>query len=230
MLALANDAFNVEPLPVVPAAEVGVEVACVPEAAAGDGVPPLQTLCADILTRVIDVENAVGLLQLANNLDMPELSAACSDFICAHLSTVLATEDFAALPADLQQALLMCAVRVENPAGSASTAYHSPQEFLAIVGEYYDEISARLREASEELRERRRRRVCSLGDDDGARGGNSAMQLLPSSDVALLYAEHKIAQQQVRVEAVRRYRDNQRALFAALRKQQERGVQAGASG
>ena len=228
MLALANEAFNAERhLPAPPAAPHAPEAAEAGAAAAraegsgpaSAGVPLLQALCADVLVHaVIDEDNAVGLLQIADSMGLPGLSARCSDFICANLSRVREGYNFAALPADLQQALLMCAARVENPAGSTSTAYHSPSEFLAIVDEYYDVVSGRLREAAEDLRQRRGLDARSLGDSGSA---GLLVHVPPSSDPALAYAEGKIAEQRVRVEAVRRYRDKQRALFAALQRQRD---------
>jgi hypothetical protein len=222
MLSLANFPFNVQRLPAAappepPQAAEAAAVAAARAAAAQQdegrrSVLPLRRLCARVLEGAIDAGNAVGLLQLATDLELRELGARCSDFICAHLSRVLATEEFAALPPELQSALLLCAARVENPGGRASTAYHSPREFLAIVGEYCEEVSARLAEATAEVAERRRRSDARAR----RRGGRGSGGAGGGGDAALAYAEGKVASQRVRVAAVRRYRDNQRALFAQL--------------
>ena len=223
MLALANFPFNVQRLPAAAPPEQAADAAAAAAAAAAraaavqdEGRPrsvqPLRRLCARVLEDAIDAGNAVGLLQLATDLELRELGARCSDFICAHLSRVLATEEFAALPPELQSALLLCAARVENPGGRASTAYHSPREFLAIVGEYCEEVSARLAEATAEVAERRRRSDARARRRGGRGGGGAG----GGGDAALAYAEGKVASQRVRVSAVRRYRDNQRALFAQL--------------
>ena len=58
------------------------------------GIDPLKRLCADIIARNLDCENAAAVLEAAEAHGVPQLRAACTDFIVANFAAVVRTDAF----------------------------------------------------------------------------------------------------------------------------------------
>ena len=60
-------------------------------------IEPLKHMCADVLARGVNVENAACLLHAADAYSVPHLRTLCMNFMVSHFAAVVGTEGFAEL-------------------------------------------------------------------------------------------------------------------------------------